>query len=47
MKRLGLLVAMCAVNVLGAVDLDQGYIMMSEQLDRFNLLLNNKDLDAE
>ena len=47
MKKLGLIVAFCAVNVLRAVNLDQGYTMISEQLDRFNLLLNDQQLDAE
>ena len=47
MKKLGLIVAFCAVNVLRAVNLDQGYTMISEQLDRFNLLLNDQQLDVE
>lgn len=40
-------VALFVVNILGAVDLDQGYLIMSERLDRFNLLLNDQDLDSE
>lgn len=47
MKKIRLLIILCTVNILGAVNLDQGYIMISEQLDSFNTLLNDKDLDAE
>ena len=47
MKTIRLLLIFCAVNILGAVDLDQGYIMMSKQLDRFNALLNDENLAAE
>lgn len=47
MKKIGFFIMLCAVNVLGAVNLDQGYIMISEQLKSFNALLNDQDLDAE
>ena len=47
MKKLGLVVAICMVNILSAVDLNQGYIMMSEQLERFNTLLNDQNLAGE
>ena len=47
MKVLRLLVAFFAIHSLCAVDLDQGYITISEKLDRFNALLNDQQLDAE
>lgn len=47
MKKLVLCVALLAVNALWAVDLDQGFIMMSEKLDRFNVLLADQNLDPE
>lgn len=47
MKKICLLVSLCVVNILGASSLDQGHTMISEQLDRFNALLNDQDLDAQ
>lgn len=47
MKTIRLLIAFFMAYSLYAVDLDQGYITISEKLDRFNALLNDPQLTAE
>ena len=47
MKTIRLLLAFFAIHSLCAVDLDQGYITISEKLDRFNALLNDPQLAPE
>lgn len=47
MKRIGLIIGLFAANILWAADLDQGLTMISEKLDRFNVLLSNQDLPPE
>ena len=47
MKTISLLLAFFIVNLLCAVDLDQGYVTISEKLDRFNAFLNDSQMDAE
>lgn len=47
MKKIGLILLLFATNLLSAADLDEGLTLISERLDRFNVLLSNQELAPE